>query len=147
MFQVRIHGRGGQGAVTGQNGSRSLLSLRAVLHAFLSFGSELGPGRRSSHSVVLPARKLLRLSVMQPDALIIQDPTLLGRLTCSPACRKTAMSCSTRAYIRNNRALRTLVAHFRPERLIRIRDRTRAQARWPPSAKRPLLGHLRRHPA
>ena len=78
MFQVRIHGRGGQGVVTGAE----MLSIAAFLggrhaQAFPSFGSE-----RTGAPVVAFCRiddKEIRLRepIMEPDALIIQDPTLL----------------------------------------------------------------------
>ena len=78
MFQVRIHGRGGQGVVSGAE----ILSVAAFLdgrhaQAFPSFGSE-----RMGAPVVAFCRiddKPIRLRepVMRPQALIIQDPTLL----------------------------------------------------------------------
>ena len=78
MFQVRIHGRGGQGVVT----AAEMLSIAAFeegrhAQAFPSFGSE-----RTGAPVVAFCRiddKEIRLRepVMEPDALIIQDPTLL----------------------------------------------------------------------
>src|SRR5665648_586925 len=78
MFQIRIHGRGGQGAVT----AAEMLSLAAFAEgrhaqAFPSFGSE-----RTGAPVVAFARisdKEIRNRepIMAPDALIIQDPTLL----------------------------------------------------------------------
>jgi pyruvate ferredoxin oxidoreductase gamma subunit len=81
MFQVRIHGRGGQGVVT----AAEMLSVAAFLEgrhaqAFPSFGSE-----RTGAPVVAFCRiddKEIRLRepVMQPDALIIQDPTLLHQV-------------------------------------------------------------------
>jgi pyruvate ferredoxin oxidoreductase gamma subunit len=81
MFQVRIHGRGGQGVVTGAE----MLSIAAFLEgrhaqAFPSFGSE-----RTGAPVVAFCRlddKEIRLRepIMQPDALIIQDPTLLHQV-------------------------------------------------------------------
>ncbi len=81
MFQVRIHGRGGQGVVTGAE----MLSVAAFLggrhaQAFPSFGSE-----RTGAPVVafcrLDDREIrLREPVMQPDALLIQDPTLLHQV-------------------------------------------------------------------
>lgn len=78
MFQVRIHGRGGQGVVT----AAELLSVAAFqdglyAQAFPSFGSErmgapvVAYCRISEH----PIRS--REPVMEPDALIIQDSTLL----------------------------------------------------------------------
>lgn len=81
MFQSRIHGRGGQGVVT----AAELLSVAAFhdgkyAQAFPSFGSE-----RTGAPVVAYARFAdqpirLREPVLQPDALIIQDPTLLHQV-------------------------------------------------------------------
>ena len=81
MFQVRIHGRGGQGVVT----AAELLSIAAFregrfAQAFPSFGSE-----RTGAPVVAFCRlddKEIRVRepIMQPDALIIQDPTLLHQV-------------------------------------------------------------------
>jgi pyruvate ferredoxin oxidoreductase gamma subunit len=81
MFQVRIHGRGGQGVVT----ATELLSLAAFregrhAQAFPSFGSE-----RTGAPVVafcrLDDRPIrLREPILAPDALIIQDPTLLHQV-------------------------------------------------------------------
>jgi pyruvate ferredoxin oxidoreductase gamma subunit len=81
MFQVRIHGRGGQGVVT----AAELLSVAAFLEgrhaqAFPSFGSE-----RTGAPVVAfcriddrPIR--VREPIAAPDALIVQDPTLLHQV-------------------------------------------------------------------
>ena len=81
MFQVRIHGRGGQGVVTAAE-MLSIAAFREGRHAqaFPSFGSE-----RTGAPVVAFCRideKEIRLRepVMQPDALIIQDPTLLHQV-------------------------------------------------------------------
>ena len=81
MFQVRIHGRGGQGVVT----AAELLSVAAFregrhAQAFPSFGSE-----RTGAPVVAFCRiddKPIRLRepVLAPDAILIQDPTLLHQV-------------------------------------------------------------------
>jgi pyruvate ferredoxin oxidoreductase gamma subunit len=81
MFQTRIHGRGGQGVVT----AAEMLSVAAFregryAQAFPSFGSE-----RTGAPVVafcrIDDRSIrLREPIMQPDALIIQDPTLLHQV-------------------------------------------------------------------
>ena len=81
VFQVRIHGRGGQGVVT----AAELLALAAFLEgrhaqAFPSFGSE-----RTGAPVVafcrIDDREIrVREPIMAPDALIIQDPTLLHQV-------------------------------------------------------------------
>jgi pyruvate ferredoxin oxidoreductase gamma subunit len=81
VFEVRIHGRGGQGVVT----AAELLSVAAFdegrhAQAFPSFGSE-----RTGAPVVAfcrfsqrPIRT--REPVAEPDALIVQDPTLLHQV-------------------------------------------------------------------
>ncbi|MCC7486399.1 MAG: 2-oxoacid:acceptor oxidoreductase family protein [Burkholderiales bacterium] len=81
MFQIRLHGRGGQGVVT----AAELLSIAAFRHgrhaqAFPSFGSE-----RTGAPVVAFCRideRAIRLRepVMEPDALIVLDPTLLHQV-------------------------------------------------------------------
>ena len=77
MFQVRIHGRGGQGAVTGAE----LLSVAAYLEgkhaqAFPSFGSERTGAPVVSFCRIDDKEIRLREPILEPDALIVQDPTL-----------------------------------------------------------------------
>ena len=78
MFSVRIHGRGGQGTVT----AAELLSVAAFdegrhAQAFPTFGSERtgAPAVPSSRIAAGPIR--LREPITRPDALIVQDLTLL----------------------------------------------------------------------
>jgi pyruvate ferredoxin oxidoreductase gamma subunit len=81
MFGIRIHGRGGQGVVT----AAELLSVAAFnegrhAQAFPSFGSE-----RTGAPVVAFCRVddrpiRLREPIVDPDALIVQDATLLRQL-------------------------------------------------------------------
>jgi pyruvate ferredoxin oxidoreductase gamma subunit len=78
VFQVRIHGRGGQGVVT----AAEMFSVAAFIEgrhaqAFPSFGSE-----RTGAPVVafcrIDDREIRnREPIGEPDAIIIQDPTLL----------------------------------------------------------------------
>ncbi|MBI1206198.1 MAG: 2-oxoacid:acceptor oxidoreductase [Azospirillum sp.] len=79
MFQVRIHGRGGQGVVTGAE----MLSVAAFLEgkhaqAFPSFGSERMGAPVVSYCRIDDREIRLREPILVPDALIIQDPTLLN---------------------------------------------------------------------
>lgn len=81
MFQVRIHGRGGQGVVTAAE-MLSVAAFREGRHAqaFPSFGSE-----RTGAPVVAFCRiddHEIRSHepVTAPDAVIIQDPTLLHQV-------------------------------------------------------------------
>lgn len=81
MFQVRIHGRGGQGVVT----SAELLAVAAFdggLHAqaFPVFGSERtgAPVMAFCRIDTRPIRT--HEPITTPDAIVIQDPTLLPML-------------------------------------------------------------------
>ena len=81
MFQVRIHGRGGQGVVT----AAELLSVAAFdegrhAQAFPSFGSERMGAPVMAFCRIDEREIRLREPVMNPDALIIQDPTLLHQV-------------------------------------------------------------------
>lgn len=78
MFQVRIHGRGGQGVVT----AAEILSVAAFLEgktaqAFPTFGSERMGAPVTAFCRIDDKPIRLREPVVTPDALIIQDPTLL----------------------------------------------------------------------
>lgn len=81
MFEVRIHGRGGQGVVT----AAELLSIAAFLEgwhaqAFPTFAAE------RTGAPVVALRRIddheirSREPVMRPNALIIQDATLLHQI-------------------------------------------------------------------
>ncbi len=77
MFQIRIHGRGGQGVVT----AAELLSVAAFLEgrhaqAFPSFGSERTGAPVVSFCRIDDKEIRLREPILEPDALIVQDPTL-----------------------------------------------------------------------
>jgi pyruvate ferredoxin oxidoreductase gamma subunit len=81
MFQIRIHGRGGQGVVTGAE----MLSIAAFLEgryaqAFPSFGSERMGAPVMAFCRIDDKEIRLREPVLAPDALIIQDPTLLHQV-------------------------------------------------------------------
>ena len=81
MFEVRIHGRGGQGVVT----AAEMLSIAAFeegrhAQAFPSFGSERTGAPVVAFCRISDKEIRLREPIMQPDALIIQDPTLLHQV-------------------------------------------------------------------
>ena len=81
VYQIRLHGRGGQGVVT----AAEMLSVAAFMEghhaqAFPSFGSE-----RTGAPVVAFARidsKEIRLRepILEPDVVLVQDPTLLEQV-------------------------------------------------------------------
>lgn len=77
MFQVRIHGRGGQGVVTGAE----MLSVAAFFEgrhaqAFPSFGSERTGAPVVAFCRIADKQIRLREPILEPDFLIVQDPTL-----------------------------------------------------------------------
>ena len=77
MFQVRIHGRGGQGVVS----ASELLSVAAFeegkySQSFPSFGSERMGAPVQAFARISDNPITSREPVMEPDMLIIQDPTL-----------------------------------------------------------------------
>ncbi len=121
MFQVRIHGRGGQGVVTGAE----MMSIAAFLggkhaQAFPSFGSE-----RTGAPVVAFCRMddkeiRLREPIMQPDAIIIQDPTLLHQVDVFGGLKKDGyiLINTTRSF--EEMGLGDFVKGFRPERLLTV---------------------------
>jgi pyruvate ferredoxin oxidoreductase gamma subunit len=81
MFQVRIHGRGGQGVVT----AAEMLSVAAFeggehAQAFPTFGSERTGAPVTSFCRIDERPIRLREPIAEPDALIVQDPTLLHQV-------------------------------------------------------------------
>ena len=79
MFAVRIHGRGGQGVVT----AAEMLSVAAFYEgrhaqAFPSFGSERTGAPVVSYCRIDDRPIRVREPITTPDAVIVQDPTVLG---------------------------------------------------------------------
>ena len=81
MFEIRIHGRGGQGVVT----AAELLSVAAFnedrwAQAFPSFGSERTGAPVVAFCRVDDKQIRSREPIAEPDGLIIIDPTLLHQV-------------------------------------------------------------------
>jgi len=81
VFEVRIHGRGGQGVVT----AAELLSVAAFrdgheAQAFPSFGSERMGAPVVSFCRIADAPIRLREPITTPDAVVIIDATLLHQV-------------------------------------------------------------------
>lgn len=121
MFQVRIHGRGGQGVVTGAE-MMSIAAFQGGRHAqaFPSFGSE-----RTGAPVVAFCRMddkeiRLREPIMQPDAIIIQDPTLLHQVDVFSGLKKDGyiLINTTRSFA--ELGLGEFVKDFKPEHLLTV---------------------------
>jgi pyruvate ferredoxin oxidoreductase gamma subunit len=81
MLQIRIHGRGGQGVVT----AAELLAIAAFeqgrhAQAFPSFGSERTGAPVVAFCRIAEQEIRLREPIVEPDVLIVQDPTLLHQV-------------------------------------------------------------------
>ncbi|MFH1233340.1 MAG: pyruvate ferredoxin oxidoreductase subunit gamma [Patescibacteria group bacterium] len=81
MFQIRIHGRGGQGVVT----AAELIAIAAFkdrkqAQAFPSFGVERTGAPIEAYVRIDNKPIKTREQIYQPDILIIQDPTLLDNV-------------------------------------------------------------------
>src|SRR3954454_15550621 len=81
MFQVRIHGRGGQGVVTAAE-MLSVAAFREGRHAqaFPTFGSERTGAPVTAFCRIDDKPIRLREPIAEPDAVIVQDPTLLHQV-------------------------------------------------------------------
>ena len=121
MFAVRIHGRGGQGAVTAAE-MLSVAAFREGRHAqaFPTFGSE-----RTGAPVVAFCRfddKPIRVRepIAEPDALIVQDPTLLHQVDLFGGLGPDGFVLvnTTRSF--DELGLGEFVCRFRAERLVTV---------------------------
>lgn len=81
MFEVRIHGRGGQGVVT----AAELLSIAGFIEGYWaqaipSFGSERMGAPVVAFCRLNDCEIRAREPVTSPDAVVVQDPTLLHQV-------------------------------------------------------------------
>jgi pyruvate ferredoxin oxidoreductase gamma subunit len=121
LFQVRIHGRGGQGVVT----AAEMLSVAAFAEgryaqAFPSFGSE-----RMGAPVVAfcridehPIRS--REPITSPDAVIVQDPTLLHQVDLFSGLGADGYLLVNSAHGLAELGLDGFAERYRPERVLAI---------------------------
>ncbi len=121
MFEVRIHGRGGQGVVT----AAEMLSLAAFdegryAQAFPSFGSERMGAPVVAFCRIDDHEIRMREPVMEPDALIVQDPTLLHQVDVFGGCKPDGFILINTARSFDELGLGEFVAGFRHERLLTV---------------------------
>ena len=121
MFQVRIHGRGGQGVVS----AAEMLSVAAFLEgrhaqAFPSFGSERMGAPVMAFCRIDAKEIRLREPVMAPDALIIQDPTLLHQVDVFQGLKPEGYVLINSARSFDELGVGEFVQRFRRERLVNV---------------------------
>lgn len=121
MFEVRIHGRGGQGVVT----AAELLSVAAFTEgrhaqAFPSFGSERTGAPVVSFCRIDDVPIRTREPITAPDALIVQDATLLHHvdLLAGVAADGYMLVNTTRSF--DDLGLGEFVAGLRRERVLTV---------------------------
>lgn len=81
ITDVRLNGRGGQGAVTASR----LLAEAAIqegqhVHAFPNFGPERAGAPVTSFSRICPEPFTEKTEVYEPDVVVVIDPSLLGEV-------------------------------------------------------------------
>lgn len=121
MFEVRIHGRGGQGVVT----AAGLLSVAAFLdgkyaQAFPSFGSERTGAPVAAFCRIDDKEIRLREPVTRPDALIVQDATLLHQVAVFDGVAPSGYLLINSMRTLTQLGLGDFVEQFRPERVLAV---------------------------
>ena len=121
MFEVRLHGRGGQGTVT----AADLLALAAFeegrhAQSFPSFGSE-----RTGAPVVAYCRLAerpirSREPVMNPDCVVVIDPTLVHQVDLFSGLGPDGYLLVNSTQTMRQLELDTRAGHLRPERVLTV---------------------------
>jgi len=121
MLQIRIHGRGGQGVVT----ATELLSVAAFeqgrhAQAFPSFGSERTGAPVVAFCRISDAEIRLREPILEPDVLIVQDPTLLHQVDVFQGLRPDGYVLINSKRSFHELGLADIEQRYRAERLITV---------------------------
>jgi pyruvate ferredoxin oxidoreductase gamma subunit len=121
LCQLRLHGRGGQGTVTGAE----LLSVAAFedglyAQAFPSFGSERMGAPVEAYCRI--GRNVIRTRepVSHPDVVIIQDPTLLGQVDLFAGLSSDGYVLLNSVGSFDEQGMNDELASFRRERLLTV---------------------------
>jgi pyruvate ferredoxin oxidoreductase gamma subunit len=121
MYQIRIHGRGGQGVVSGAE----MLSVAAFLEgryaqAFPTFGAERMGTRVTAFCRIDDREIRSREPVHSPDALIIQDPTLLHEVDLFDGLQRKGCVLINSAHSFEELGLGEFTRAFRPAQLCMV---------------------------
>jgi len=121
VFQVRVHGRGGQGVVT----AAELLSVAAFgegkfAQAFPTFGSERTGAPVVSFCRIDERPIRLREPIAEPDAVVVQDPTLLHQVDVFSGLGPEGYLLVNTSRTFADLGLDEFVRSFHPERLLTV---------------------------
>jgi len=121
VFEVRFHGRGGQGAVT----AADLLAMAAFIdgrcaQSFPSFGSERTGAPVVAYCRLAEREIRTREPVVEPDCVVVIDPTLVHQVDLF-----SGLAADGYVLINSSRqlgalGLGTLAERFRPQRLLTV---------------------------
>lgn len=103
MYQIRIHGRGGQGVVT----AAELIAIAAffeghVAQAFPSFGVERTGAPIEAFARIDDKPIRTREHIYKPNLLIIQDSTLLSAIDVTKGCDKDTLAIINTSALKND---------------------------------------------
>ncbi|MGO9560623.1 MAG: 2-oxoacid:acceptor oxidoreductase family protein [Acidimicrobiales bacterium] len=120
-FQVRFHGRGGQGVVT----AAEMLSVAAFLdgrysQAFPSFGSERTGAPVVSYCRISEREIRTRAPIDAPDALVIQDATLVHQVDLFAGIREDGFILVNTSQSFDELGLGDLADRFHPDHLLTV---------------------------
>ena len=121
MFQIRIHGRGGQGVVT----AAEMLSIAGFedgehAQAFPTCGSERTGAPVTAFCRIDDREIRVREPIAEPDALIIQDPTLLHQVKVFSGLRDDGFVLINTSRGLDELGLGEFAEGFRPGRLVTL---------------------------
>jgi len=118
MFSVRFHGRGGQGVVT----AAEMLSVAAFemgryAQAFPTFGSERTGAPVVSFCRIHDGPITFHEPIAEPDALVVQDPTLLRQVPILDDVRPSSYLLVNTARPLSELGVSASLQRLRPERV------------------------------
>lgn len=121
MFQVRFHGRGGQGVVT----AAELLSVAVFdegrhAQAFPTFGSERTGAPVVSFCRIDDRPIRVREPIADPDAILVQEPTLIHQVDLFSGLSADGYMLINTSRTLDELGLGDLLEGRRPERLVTV---------------------------
>jgi pyruvate ferredoxin oxidoreductase gamma subunit len=121
VYAIRIHGRGGQGTVT----AAELLSVAAFdegkhAQAFPTFGSERTGAPVAAFCRIDDRPIRLREPVTDPDAVLVQDPTLLHQVDLFAGLTTPGWVLLNTARTLDSLGLLDLVARLEPDHVVTV---------------------------
>lgn len=121
MFKVRIHGRGGQGAVT----AAEILAVAAFdegryAQAFPTYGSERTGAPVVAFCRIADTPIRIHEPITTPDALIVQDPTLIHQVKLFDGVSSDAFVLVNTSHRLDDLGLGDFITGHPPDRIVTV---------------------------